>query len=60
MLSNESLFTYQAPIFQAEYHDPPLRSYQGNPLIETLPQISNRDQAYKLLKSDPGDDESCR
>jgi AAA domain len=60
MYNTESLFTYQAPIFQAEYHDPPLRSYQGNPLIETLPPISNRDQVYRLLQSDPGYDAASR
>jgi hypothetical protein len=60
MLNNEPFFTYQAPFWKAEYHDPPLRSYRGNPLIETLPPISDRDQAYKLLQYNPGYDESSR
>jgi AAA domain len=60
MLNNESVFTYQTPFWKAEYHDPPLRSYQGNPLIETLPPISDREQTYKLLQQNPTYEEACR
>lgn len=60
MLNSESSFTYQARFWKAEYHDPLLKSYRDNPLIETLPPAYNRDQVYKLLQYDPGYDESYR
>jgi hypothetical protein len=60
MLNSQSPFTYQTRIWKAEYHDPPLHTYRGNPLIEALPPIYKPEQVYKLLQHDPGYDESYR
>jgi AAA domain len=60
MLNSQSPFTYQTRFWKAEYHDPPLRTYRGNPLIEALPPIYEPEQVYKLLQHDPGYDESYR
>lgn len=60
MFNSQSPFTYQTRIWKAEYHDPPLLTYRGNPLIEALPLIYEPEQVYKLLQHDPGYDESYR
>lgn len=60
MINNEALFTYQAPFWKAEYHDPPLLSYRGNPLIETLTPIYEPEEVYKRLQHKPHYDESYR
>ena len=59
MLNSQS-FIYQTRFWKAEYHDPPLLTYRGNPLIEALPPIYEPEQVYKLLRHDPRYDESYR
>src|SRR5437764_2376564 len=56
MYKSESTFMFHAPFWQADYRDPLIPSYRGNPLIETLPPIYNRDQVCNLLQYDPGYD----
>lgn len=60
MLNSQSPFIYQTRFWKAEYHDPPLLTYRGNPLIEALPSIYEPEQVYKLLQHDPRYDESYR
>ena len=60
MDNTEKPFTYQANFWKAEYQDQLLRSYQANPLIETLPPIYDRNQVYQLLHYNSGYDEQYR
>ncbi len=60
MHKNVSHYTHQVPFWKAEYHEQFLPSYQGNPLIETIPPIPNRDQVYQLLQYSPVYDEKYR
>src|SRR5260370_18253405 len=60
MPNSKSPFIYQTRFWNAEYHDPPLLTYRGNPLIEALPSIYEPEQVYKLLQHDPRYDESYR
>ncbi len=59
-LNSQSPFTYQTRFWKAEYHDPPLLTYRGNPMIEALPPIYEPEQVYKLLQHNPRYDESYR
>jgi ABC-type dipeptide/oligopeptide/nickel transport system ATPase component len=45
---------------KADYRDPEIPSYKGNPLIEALPPIYKEEEVASLLRYDPGYDEHYR
>ncbi|MBL8203479.1 MAG: ATP-binding protein [Blastocatellia bacterium] len=53
---SDSLINYIAKI--AEYRDPLLRDYRGNPMIEALPPILSKDEFVKKVSSYPTFDET--
>ena len=50
----------EVDILPANYIDPEVPDYQGNPLIEALPPIYTKYDVMKLLTVDPKYDESER